>query len=116
MNRAAHFENRQQQRNDHEADQRADDHDQNRRQQRNQRFYFGAHVPFFHLGNFQKHFVQLAALLADINHLHHRFGKNAELAQRRGQRIAAARFLGHLRDLRRQDAVADGVFHNFQRG
>ena len=47
MNGPAHLEDRQQERDDHEADQRADDQDQYWREQRDERLGAGAHVTFF---------------------------------------------------------------------
>src|SRR5215831_6408634 len=73
-------------------------------------------MAFFDFRDFEEHFIELAAFLADIDHLNDGLRKNAQLAHRGGEGIAAAGFLGYLRDHSAQHDITDGVFDDLQRG
>src|SRR6476646_8484991 len=111
---ATHFENGEEERDDHKADQRSHDENQRWREQGDKRFGFGPHVALFDVGDLQQHFIEFPGLFANVDHLNDGVRKDIELAQWRSKRVTATRLLGHLRNNIREDEIADGVLDDLE--
>src|SRR5262249_49223634 len=111
---ADELDQRQEQRDDDEADDPAQDDDHDRLQEAHEALDQDLDLLIVVVGDLVEHGIQIAGLLADVDHVDHDVVDDPRLAQGLGDRLALADTLVDPRERPLEDGVAGGVADDVQ--